>query len=319
MKLLFLGTGAGTPSPTRNVSALLLQFDQGKETWLFDCGEGTQQQIMRGGMAIQHISHIFITHLHGDHIFGLPGLLATRSLTGGLTPLHVFGPSGIADYLDHSLKITQTHLRYDVIIEEVQNNGQFPSQIYNQQGFFTLYPRSHRPLLCQAYHLNHTIESLVYVMYETDKKGQFHPERAQALGVPPGPLYATLKKGEQITLPDGHIVDGRDMTDTPLVGKKFAIFGDSRPLDYTPPFLHYLDLIVHEATFSQDQQPLAKLSGHSTTAEVAYMARSLQASQLILTHVSTRYTNQEESLLQETNSIFPEVTLARDFSEFVIQ
>ncbi len=318
MKLLFLGTGAGTPSRTRNVSALLLQFDQGKETWLFDCGEGTQQQLLRGGMALQHISHIFITHLHGDHIYGLPGLLATRSLSGGQTPLHLFGPSRIVDYLERTLKITQTHLRYDLIIEEVQNNGQFPSRIYDQHGFFTLYPRSHRPLLCQAYHLNHTLESLVYIMYETDLQGKFHPERAQTFDIPPGPLYASLKKGEQITLPDGRIVDGRDMTDAPILGKKFAIFGDSRPLDDTPPFLCHLDLIVHEATFSQEQQELARPSGHSTAAEAAYMARSLHASRLILTHLSARYANQEEFLLQEAKSIFPQVMLAHDFSEFVV-
>lgn len=319
MKLLFLGTGAGAPSLTRNVSALLLLFDQGKEVWLFDCGEGTQQQMMRCGMAVQQISHIFITHLHGDHLYGLPGLLATRSLSGIKTPVRIFGPSGITDYVDHSLKSSQTHLRYDLLIQEIQSNCRFPSMNYDQTGFFSLYPLSHRRLLLQTYFLHHTVESLAYVIYETDTLGQFHPQKAQAFGIQPGPMYAALKKGQQITLPNGSVIDGHEFTDAPIVGKKFAIFGDSRPLDQAPSFMHNLDLIVHEATFSQNEQAIADISGHSTAAEVARMAQSLQASHLILSHLSARYANKEDSLLQETKTIFPQVTLAYDFLQFVIK
>lgn len=303
MKLTFLGTSAGTPSRTRNVSALALSWPQSGEQWLFDCGEGTQHQILRApSVRLSRLTRIFITHLHGDHVYGLPGLLATRSLIqSATTPVTIYGPPGLAAFLQCALEVGQTRLRFEVTVEEAA-----PGAVWEDDT---------REVTCAA--LTHGIESLGYRVSEKPKPGRFDAAQAAQLGVPAGPLYGQLKNGETVTLEDGRTVNGTTLTEPTRPGRILTVCGDTGETPNAVTLARSADVLVHEATFLNEHAERARQTGHSTAAMAAAAAREANVQTLILTHFSPRYESDGQSklniLLAEAQAIFPNALLAEDF------
>jgi ribonuclease Z len=297
MLLYFLGTGAGLPSSQRNVSGILVQVSELKrDLWLFDCGEGTQQQILHSPFSPGRISRIFITHLHGDHIFGLPGLLASRSFAeaGEIT---LYGPPGLNEYLETTLRVSGTHLRYPLIIQELN-----PGEKLTIDDFTV-----------KVALLDHGLPSYGYRLEEPDKPGRLHAERLQRLGIRPGPVYGQLKQGESVVLDDGRMLRGADFVDPPQQGRVVVILGDTRYCEASVELSQGADVLVHEATFASDLSAKANEFYHSTMTHAAQVAKEAGVGKLVLTHVSSRYTPESyEELLTEARSVFPHSYLAAD-------
>lgn len=298
MYLQFLGTGAGSPSRFRNVSALAFKFDA--EIWLFDCGEGAQQQILRTNIRPGRISRIFISHLHGDHLFGLPGLLSSRSfLGGGAAPLTLYGPVGLRRFVATALELSETVLSYPLTFVELDGPAaQFDSER------FTITARL----------LEHRIASYGYRLEEKPRPGQLDIDALRALGVPEGALLGRLKRGETITLADGRRLNGADFIRAPRPGKIITLCGDSRPCAATLTLAAGADWLVHEATFLEEQASQARQFYHSTVAQACRLARDAGVKRLLLNHISARF-GSEAPLLAEALPLFPATTLARDFLE----
>lgn len=305
MKLTFLGTSSGAPTRTRNVSSLALQWPQTGKIWLFDCGEGTQHQILRSPLRLSQLERVFITHLHGDHLFGLAGLLATRSMQdGGETSITLYGPPGLTDYVRCSLDLSQTHLGYPLPIETVGNTP--------------VYEDASVRVTCAP--LVHRITVFGYAVEEKPQPGRFNVEKARALGVPPGPLYGRLKNGERIVLPDGRTLDGAEFVEPPRPGRKLVVCGDTV---YTPnavALAQDADVLVHEATYLEEDLSLAARGRHATALSAARVAREANARLLILTHFSPRYEAGARlgDLLAEAQSLFPSTLLAYDFFSYEV-
>ena len=307
LKLTFLGTGAGSPSLTRNVSSLGLQWTQRGALWLFDAGEGTQQQVLRLPLRLSQLEHVYVTHLHGDHVFGLPGLLASRSSAQDIqTPVTVFGPPGLEEWLRVTLHLTGTGLRYPLTVQTVREGLIFEDDA--------------RQVYCRR--LAHRIVSYGYAVWEKPRPGTFDAPQAQALGIPPGPLYGRLKAGETLTLPDGRVVDGKTLVGPPRPGRKVVVCGDTAATPASIELAQGADVLVHEATFLSDQADRAAVAGHSTATGAAQVARDAQVGTLILTHISARYESASASrlpeLLAEAQAIFPNTLLARDFWSYEV-
>ncbi|ASS86454.1 MULTISPECIES: ribonuclease Z [Geobacillus] len=304
MELLFLGTGAGVPAKERNVSSVALQLlGERGATWLFDCGEATQHQILHTAIRPRRIEHIFITHLHGDHLFGLPGLLGSRSFQSGETPLTVFGPKGIRAFVETALSVSGTRLRYELNIAEIEEGV-----IFDDERFQVIAKR-----------LDHGMPSYGFRVVEKDLPGPLLVDRLQALGVRPGPIYQQIKQGKTVMLDDGTVIDGREFVGPPQKGRIVAVLGDTRFCEAAIELARDADVVVHEATFAAAEQRLAHDYFHSTTTDAAEVARRAGAKRLILTHISSRY--QGEAALQlvaEARKVFPNTDLAADFASFSI-
>lgn len=299
MELYFLGTGAGVPSKQRNVTAIALNLLQECHAWwLFDCGEGTQQQILHSPVKLNRVNHIFITHLHGDHIYGLPGVLASRSFQGGTSTLTVHGPVGIEAYLEVSLQTSRTHLTYPLNIHEIVDSGPVI-----EEALFTVW----------ADWLDHGVPSLGYRVEEHQRTGALLPERIGAYGVPPGPAYRTLKSGQSVVAPDGHVIHPAEVTAPPIPGRVVTILGDTRPCQSAVTLARSADVLVHEATFAGAKAELAHQYNHSTAVDAATTARAAEVRTLVLTHISSRYADDDLGPLQsEARAIFPNVYIASD-------
>jgi ribonuclease Z len=302
MKLTFLGTGAGAPTRHRNVSGIGLQFIQQSILWLFDCGEGTQQQILRSPLKLSQLERVFITHMHGDHVFGLPGMLASRSLQQTtLTPVTIYGPAGVEQYVQTALGLSGSHLSYPITTVTVQ-----PGLLYEDA-------------LCtvECIQLQHRITAFGYAVIEKEQPGHFDAEAAKDLGIPPGPLYGRLKNGEVVTLDDGRIIDGTTLVGPSRPGRKIVYCSDTIFCNASIDLARNADVLIHEATYNEEDYDLAIRGGHSTAQQAAQVAAAAQVKTLILTHFSARYESKEgpgiESLLAEAQAIFPNTLIANDF------
>ncbi|MFC4558739.1 ribonuclease Z [Virgibacillus kekensis] len=304
MELHFLGTGSGVPSKDRNVSALALTLLQEQNSiWLFDCGEATQHQILNTSLKPRKINRIFITHLHGDHIFGLPGLLSSRSFQGGDDLLTVYGPNGIKEYIETSLKISGTHLKYPLSIVEITDGH----VVEDKQ--FTV----------TAKKLEHGIDSYGYRITEKDRPGELLADKLQAAGIMPGPIYQEIKENEKISIADGKVILREDFIGPDKKGRVLTILGDTRSSHQFASFVKDSDVLIHEATFDQSMAEMAHQYHHSTTVQAASLAKNSQVKKLVLTHVSSRYQKEDyKKLLDEARGIFPDTELANDFSKVVI-
>ncbi|KPV43324.1 ribonuclease Z [Alicyclobacillus ferrooxydans] len=301
MELHFLGTGAGLPSKIRNVTSLVLDLLPERGTyWMFDCGEGTQHQVLHSRVKLSKLDKMFVTHLHGDHIFGIPGVLSSRSFHGGTQALTIYGPPGVKDYVMASLNLSQTHLTYPIEIQEISEAG----GVIFQDDEVTV----------SAQWLLHGIPSLGYRIVEADRPGEFYPQKAMELGLPPGPLYAALQAGQTVESATGRQITPEDVLGPPRPGRTVTILGDTRPCDAIFDLARDADVLVHEATFSSAQSTLAHAYHHSTTVEAAKAAKRSNVGQLILTHVSARYRPEDvDGLTAEAMQIFPDVHVASDF------
>ncbi|ARA99242.1 MULTISPECIES: ribonuclease Z [Geobacillus] len=304
MELLFLGTGAGVPAKERNVSSIALQLlEERGATWLFDCGEATQHQILHTAIRPRRIEHIFITHLHGDHLFGLPGLLGSRSFQSGETPLTVFGPKGIRQFVETALTVSGTRLRYELNIAEIDEGVIFDDERFS----------------VTAKRLDHGMPSYGFRVAEKDLPGPLLVDRLKALGVRPGPIYQQIKQGKTVVLEDGTVLDGREFVGPPQKGRIVAVLGDTRFCEAAIELAHEADVVIHEATFAAAEQRLARDYFHSTTTDAAEVAKRAGAKRLILTHISSRYQGEAAlKLLEEARRVFPNTELAADFASFSI-
>ncbi|EKY3222923.1 ribonuclease Z [Cronobacter dublinensis] len=299
MELTFLGTSAGLPSTTRNVTAIVLNPQNNQSgLWLFDCGEATQHQMLRASANPGKIEKIFITHLHGDHIFGLPGLLCSRSMAGCETPLDVYGPQGIKEFIETALRLSGSWTSYPLRIHEIT-----AGTVLDDDAFTVT-----------AFALTHPVECYGYRIEERDKPGTLDAAALKAAGVTPGPLFQQLKRGETITLDNGRTLCGADYLSAPRPGKKIAIFGDTGPTAQAAALARDVDLMVHETTLEAAMAEKANGRGHSTTQQAATLAREAGAKRLVMTHFSSRYDAADcQRLLAECQAIFPASELAEDF------
>lgn len=302
MELEFLGTGAGSPSKSRNVTSIALKLlDESNEIWLFDAGEGTQHQILNTTIRPRKVDKIFITHLHGDHIFGLPGFLSSRSFQGGeqMGELTIFGPKGIKAFIETSLKVSQTKLSYPVKYVEIEEEG----KIYEDSRFKVL-----------ARKLDHRIECFGYRVEEKDYPGELQVEKLRAEKIPAGPIYGKIKNGETLTLEDGRVIDGKDYIGEPKKGRIVTILGDTRQTPNISKLAQNADVLVHESTFGKGEGRLAKNYHHSTCIQAANIAKDFGVKKLLLTHISARYVGKlAKNLEKDACQVFEDTKVVRDF------
>ena len=291
IRLVLLGTGAAAPTRTRNVSSLAIVLDG--RTLLFDCGEGTQHQLQRSSVHSGSIEAIFITHLHGDHLFGLPGLLASLGLNGRTAPLTLAGPPGLERYLR---AIPYLGAPYDIRLYE-------PPAAFD--GFEVI-----------ATEVDHSVDCYAYCLVEHDRRGTFDVARAKALGIPAGPLYGRLQRGEDIEI-DGRTIRSAEVLGPPRRGRRIAFVTDTRPCDAAIELARDADLLIHEATYANDHAGDARERYHSTAEEAARVAKAANVKRLILTHISARY-GDTSPLLNEARAIFPNTDVAEDLMEITV-
>ena len=301
MRVTFLGTSSGVPTRARNVSCVAFRPPQRAEVWLFDCGEGTQHQLLRSDLNISQVAHVFITHMHGDHVLGLMGLLATCGMTAHARAIHIYGPRPISDYVREVSRRTQFQTNYPLEVHEVSAGPVFEDDEYT--------------VTCAP--LKHRLTAYGYRVTEKDRPGHFDVERAQQLGIPSGPLYGKLKRGERVTLPDGRTFDGADFSGPPLRGRSVVYCTDTTYCRSSVELARGADLLIHEATFAEADEALAVRATHSTAAMAARVAREAGVRRLLITHFSPRYFPGNETgpddLLREARAVFPATELAHDF------
>ncbi len=305
LKLHFLGTGAGMPSKERNTSSIAMKLLEERGTiWLFDCGEATQHQILHTTIKPRKIEKIFITHLHGDHIFGLPGLLSSRSFLGGEDTLTIYGPVGLKNWIETTLALTTTHLSYPIKYVEVTEGIIFEDEQF----------------IVRAMLLAHVIPCYGYRIEQKPLLGELLVEKALTLGVPKGPLLGKLKQGENIVLASGETVYSMDVTSPAKEGFIVTILGDTKLCDNAIHLAEGADIVVHEATFDAETKHLAANYGHATNVEAATVAKKAKAKNLILNHISARFLpNDLAKLLQQAREVFPTTYMANDGTQIELK
>ena len=288
------------------MSGVALRLTQRGEVWLFDCGEGTQHQLLRSHLNLSQLRRIFITHVHGDHVYGLMGLLATCGMAGHASGIDVYGPPGLAEYVRVSAELTETRFSYRVEVHTVEEGRVFEGDEFEVD--------------CRE--LKHRVTAFGYRVTEKNRPGRFEVEKAREAGIPPGPLYGRLKRGETVELPDGRVVSGTEFTGPTEKGRSFAYCTDTTYCRNSVELACGVDLLIHEATFLTRDEHLARRSMHSTAAMAARVASEAQAGKLLLTHFSPRYVEGNPAgpadLLQEARATFPDTELARDFMTVVL-
>lgn len=304
MELYFLGTGAGRPSRERNVTSIALNLlDERGTFWLFDCGEGTQHQMIKSPLKLSKLEKVFITHLHGDHIYGLPGLITTRSHQGVKAPLTIYGPPGLRGFVDAALTASQAHLDFELTMIE------FEEGIVFEDVQFTV----------ETAMLEHRIDSYGFRIQERDQPGKLLAEKLQERGIPPGPVYAQLKNGQDVTLNNGEVLHSTDYVGKEYPGRTIAIMGDTRICNSINRLARNADVFVLEATFGEAKQDLAHQYFHLTTAQAAQIAIDSCVKALIMTHISSRYQHRDTlTLLEEARSRFPNTYIAEDLWSYYI-
>ncbi|WP_309493679.1 ribonuclease Z [Candidatus Hecatella orcuttiae] len=296
MLLTFLGTSAGLPSLDRGLPSLVLKY--GREILMFDCGEGTQRQMMRARIGFSRPMKIFVTHLHGDHMLGIPGLLQTMSLLGRTEKIQVYGPKGLADFLEAARTHVKFLLRFPLEVFEVEEGLICREKAYKVTARWT----------------EHQIPTLAYAFEEKEKPGKFHPEKALSLGVPKGPLWHRLQHGRRVRLKDGRTVEPSQVVGPPRRGVKIVYSGDGKPCPNVLKLARNADLLVHECTFDDSLKDKAEAEWHSTAGQAAVLASKARAKRLILTHISTRYRD-SKLLLEQARKEFSHVKVAEDFMQ----
>jgi ribonuclease Z len=301
LQITFLGTSSGVPTRSRNVSGVALRLPQRAEVWLFDCGEGTQHQFLRSDLRISQIRRIFVTHMHGDHIFGLMGLLASCGLAGNPEQIDIYGPPDLDQYLKASRRYSQTHFSYPINVHTVS-----PGLVFEDDEF---------SVTCAP--LKHRVPAFGYRIAEKDRPGHFDVEKAKVLGIPSGPIYGRLKRGETVTLEDGRKINGKTLCGPTEIGRKVAYCTDTVFSENAVKLAQDADVLIHEATFAHQEAELAFQRLHSTSTMAAQTALAADVKTLIMTHFSPRYAPgnviEIKDLLTEAQAIFPNTKLASDF------
>ena len=297
MEIIFLGSGSALPTKDRMLSSIVINREG--ENILFDCGEGTQFQMVTASVKPFKIKNIFLSHLHGDHIFGLPGLISTMNLLKRTEPLNIFGPVGIKLFLESAFKISMMTNRYEINIHEINNDFTNGIIFENEEYYITALP------------LDHSLFDLAYRFQEKDKPGHLNLEKAQKYNLPVGPLIGELKKGNNVIF-NGTVIKPSDVLEEPIKGKSIAIVTDTKPCENCITIAKEASLLIHEATFEKELLTNAQEMKHSTTIDAAQTAKNANAKLLIITHISSR-NNDANKLLEECKSIFENTIVAYDF------
>jgi ribonuclease Z len=295
LKVVFLGTSGSLPTPERSSSCVAVKI--GKGVLLLDCGEGAQRQMVAAHIGFSRVKQIFITHLHGDHVLGVPGLLQSMTLQRREESLEIFGPRGLHAFLQ-GVSNTLGGPAFPVTVHEIGEPG------------VVLEGHSFNVEVCRG---DHRLESWAYAIKEKPRPGRFHPERARALGVPEGTLWKRLQEGEDVGV-SGSIVKSLDVADAPRRGRVIIYTGDTRPSEEIVRLASGADLLIHEATFADDMIERAKEDGHTTFSQAAGVAVQARVKHLILTHISSRY-GDVSPLLEVAVKVFPYTIVASDFLE----
>jgi ribonuclease Z len=292
LDLVFLGTAGSMPTAQRAPAALLVR--RGGDRLLFDCAEGTQRQLLRSSVGLVELGEIFVTHFHADHILGLPGLFKTFSLRGRERPLDVHGPRGLVDLLG-SLKRVVGKLSYEVRVVELE-----PGDVLERDGY-----------RLAAFEVAHGVPAVGWSLIEATRPGRFDVEAADALGVPSGPARGALQRGEPVSLPDGRVVSADRVLGPPRPGRKIVITGDTAPSETVVEATWGAEVLVTEATFSEEELDRAQETMHQTAAQAAGIAQRANIGLLALTHLSNRYFGPE--IAREAREIFPDTVVPKDF------
>ncbi len=300
LSVVFLGTAASIPTPQRSLPAIAIR--RKGELILLDCGEGTQRQMIHAGVGFHRKTKVFITHMHGDHVLGLPGLFQTMSLLDRKRTLEIYGPPGIEAFVEAVRRTVQFTQTFPIEVSEVRDAG----------------------LVCEekeyevhATWADHVIPGLAYALIEKPRPGRFYPEKAKALGVPEGPLWSRLQRGSAVELPDGPVVKSRDVMGSPRPGRKIVYTGDTRPSKSLVKLAENADLLIHDATFDDELSEKAREDGHSTTSQAAETAKKAGVKRLVLIHVSARY-RETDLLVEQARKIFCRVDVAEDLMKISI-
>lgn len=298
LSLTFLGTSAARPTVERSVSSLALVREG--ETLLFDCGEGTQRQMMRYGVSFA-LTEIFFTHFHADHFLGIIGLMRTLGLQGRAEPMRLYGPRGARKTLTNAISLGVERVPFGVEIIEVE-----PGQDIREAG-----SGKREGYGIRVFATEHGANTIGYALIEDERPGRFDPDKARSAGVPEGQLWGKLQRGEVVS------VDGREVRPDGIVGdkragRKVVITGDTKACAGTVDAAMGADLLVHEATFGEDEKDRAKETNHSTARDAAQVALAAGVRKLILTHLSARYSISADELLKEAKEVFAETIVARD-------
>jgi len=299
MRAVFLGTGGTYPCTERNVTAVAVQID--KDVLLFDCGEGTQRQFMKSNVSFMSTRWIFITHYHGDHFLGLPGLIQSMNLNGRKQPIDIYGPKGTKELMRFLLTAGYFSPGYEICVHDVE-----PKDKIRFNGFSVVVARA-----------DHTVPSLAYAVIEDDRPGRFDTEKAKRLKVPPGPLFRQLQRGEEVVVGE-RTVRPSQVLGPSRKGRKIVYSGDTRPCKEVIELAKDSDLLIHDATLLSSEEVLADDFGHSTALEAAQVAKESNVRMLALMHFSPRYKD-AQVLTEEAKSCFPEVFAPSDLQEFVVK
>jgi ribonuclease Z len=292
LDVVFLGTSGSMPTAQRAPTALLVR--RGGERLLFDCAEGTQRQLLRSNVGLVELREVFLTHYHADHYLGLPGMLKTFALRGRELPLTVYGPRGLDD-LFRSLRRIFGKLTYDLTLVELEPGDTLPREGY----------------VLSTFAVRHGVSAVGYALVEPPRPGRFDVDAAAALGVPHGPERGVLQRGEIVTLPDGRVVAPADVLGPARPGRKVVLAGDGAPAGSVLEAARHADLLVHEATFCEDERERAEETLHSTAHGAAELARAAEVRMLALTHLSNRYSGGE--VVREARESFSDTVVPRDF------
>ena len=295
MSVIFLGTGGSVPTVARSLPAMLLKRQN--EQLMFDCGEGVQRQMVKAKVGFHRKMKIFVSHMHGDHVLGLPGLLQTMALLDRKEKLEVYGPEGIKQFLE-------------CVRESLQFGLTFPVEIYELYGAGVVCEE--KDYIVEAVRSNHVVFSLSYAFVEKPRPGKFYPEKARALGVPEGELWSKLQHGDKVKLPNGRVVSPDEVMGSLRKGRKIVYTGDTRPFKGFVKFAAGADLVIHEATFDDALAEKAEVDGHSTPSQAAQEAKRAKAKKLVLTHISARYAD-VGLLLEQAQKAFKDTLVAEDF------
>jgi ribonuclease Z len=285
LTVLPLGISSAVPTRERNLSSTALLFDG--RSILFDCGEATQHQIVRSPVRLGRLEAVLISHLHGDHLYGLPGLLATLSMRGRTEPLALLGPDGLKAFVESAAAASRFVPLFELIISEIE-----AGEVFRGSGY-----------TIHAAELEHRVRCFGFLFIEDDRPGRFDRERARERGVPEGPLYGQLHRGIDVVLDDGRLVRADEITGPARRGRRIAYVTDTVPCKAAVELARGADLLIHEATYASDMAAEARERWHSTAAEAASIAREAAVGQLLLTHFSPRYGDPEE-LAREAREIF---------------
>jgi ribonuclease Z len=300
LSITFLGTGGSWPTVKRNVSSIAVK--RGKEVLLFDCGEGTQRQLQKSNISYMQISKIFISHFHGDHFLGLPGLIQTMQLNDRVAHLHIYGPKGMNNLLHQLLCLGYFKPNYKIISHELSDKDVLDFNEYK----------------IKILKVKHSVPTIAYSIEEKLRPGKFNKPKALELGIPEGPFFSKLQRGKSITLDDGRKIDPDMVLGPSRKGRKIVYSGDTTPFEKMINFAKNADVLIHEATFHSDLEDVSSSYGHTTASEAAEIAKKAKVNKLFLTHISPRYLDGSK-LTEEAKKIFKNTRIPDDFEEFEVK